>query len=140
MALFIAMHVGGFVLLVASLLAVFFNGRREVPDRPAMWKRLWGRRWQVGILLGLLSPFSFYPVRFDGKWCTIYGVPFVVCEIVEGDGDPHGPGMISMVLNFAFWLFLPQSVLWVTSGRRRKPEAGPRPTSQSPRSIGSEVE
>lgn len=123
MAFFITLHLGGFAVLVAGFMAVFFNGRLSVEGRPAPWKRLWDRRWEAGILLGLLSVFSFYPVCENGKWFTYYGFPFFAGVSSEGDGI-HGPGMISIALNFAFWLFLPQFVLWVTSGRRRVPGAG----------------
>ena len=136
LVLLLFLNVGGFVLLIASFAAIFFNQKLDARDRPARWRWLWERRWNLGILLGLLSAFSCYPVYEGGKWFTFWGIPFLVAAAGGGEGDPHGPGIISVALNILFWLLLPQCVLWVTSGPRRKAgavTADPGSGGQDPR-------
>ncbi|MCK6480728.1 MAG: hypothetical protein HUU06_11350 [Planctomycetaceae bacterium] len=123
MALFLVINLGGFILLIASGAAVFFNKRVKDEGRPVFWRWLRSHGWEVGTLLGLLSFFSQYPLPSNGEWYRIYGIPFLVGAVGGGEDHPHGPGLPSLALNFLFWLLIPQFVLWVASGRRGGPQA-----------------
>lgn len=122
------LHIGGLVLLVASAAAVWFNGRVIVVEQPALWRRLWPHRWQVGILLGLVSFFSGYPTYGETSYGVtertwVIGIPFIF-GASDAQGLYPGFGMPALVANFVFWLLLPQFVLWVTSRRKRRPTPG----------------
>ena len=125
MALFLVLHVGGLLLLIVSSFATVWNRRVVVRDQPAPWKRAWSRRWQIGVLLGLLSLFSgfvHYPMTPEGGEFAMGGIPFFARS---GDhGDTAVIGVVGFQLNFIFWLLLPQFALWATSGLGRRPEGG----------------
>jgi len=112
----------GFLMLIASGASLFFNRRLAIDGRPGLWRWIWNHRWNLGVLLGIASPFMGYHVS-DGKepW-KVVGVPFPSAMFDAKGLDYVGPltGPF-MVLNVLFWLLLPQLVLWVTSGRGRRP-------------------
>lgn len=130
-----AMMYAGFVLLIASGVAVLFNRRVRVEARPALWRKLWTGRWPLGVLLALASIFMHYRVGpAEDRW-LVRGVPFPAAFIDSKGSDYVGPltGTF-MALNCLFWLVLPQFVLWVTSGRRDGLRTSPldRPTPAEP--------
>jgi hypothetical protein len=133
MMLFKILHIGGVVVLIASACAVVWNRRVVVHERPALWRRLWGVRWRLGILLGLLSLVSGYLRYPEGREGFVRGLPFAVGGGTYGRPEDLPPPIvvITMQLNFLFWLLLPQLVLWATSGQPAKgappaaPEGGP---------------
>ena len=128
MSLFYLFNFGGLALLILSSFAAVWNRRVVAREMPAPWQRLWRLRWKVGVLLGLLSVFSWavtYPTTLDTGWQAngrfARGIPFIVGGGTHGVNEdmPHPIFLITLQLNFLFWLLLPQLVLWVTWLLRR---------------------
>jgi hypothetical protein len=133
----------GFVLLVASACATFFNLRVDPAVRPPLWRKFRRLGWGLGTILGVASIFMFFPVTgTDGLRYSVHGVPFPAYEFDEKGNDYVSPmSMPFVLLNILFWLLLPQFVLWVTSGHRRREEApravvGVTPSQESTTSLG----